>query len=158
MASHQAELAADPSNYSVSNGVISVQPLETLGHYADWAGVRTQRLRDLNGLTYQQNVVVGQTLKLDLSGVSAAEFERRRVAYHRRNQEQFFSSYQIADVADHVIRSGESLWMLAQRTYDVPVWLLRQYNPDLDLDRVRPGTVVKFPRLQPIEGDASLSI
>ncbi len=158
LASHQAELAADPSNYAVSNGVIAVQALETLGHYADWLGVRTQRLRDLNGLTYQQNVVVGQSLKLDFSGVSAAEFERRRVAYHRRNQEQFFSSYHIADVADHVVRSGESLWVLAQRTYDVPVWLLRQYNPDLDLDRVRPGTVVKVPRLQPIEGEASLSI
>jgi len=32
----------------------------------------------------------------------------------------------------------------------VPVWLLRQFNPDLDLDLVRPGTVVKFPELQVI--------
>ena len=58
-----------------------------------------------------------------------------------------------------MIKSGESLWLLAERTYKVPVWLLRQYNPDLDLDRVQTGTVVKFPRLralpdegQPAEG------
>ena len=42
--------------------------------------------------------------------------------------------------------------MLAARTYKVPVWLLRQYNPDLNLDRVIPGTVVKFPRLKKTVG------
>jgi len=158
LASHQAELAADPSDYAVSDGKIFVQALETLGHYADWLEIRTQRLRDLNGLSFQQNVVIGQTLRLDFSRVSAEEFERRRIAYHRQHQEQFFSSHRIEDVEDHVIRRGESLWVLAQRTYNVPVWLLRQYNPDLDLDRVRPGTVVKFPRLRPIENEDQLSI
>jgi hypothetical protein len=27
---------------------------------------------------------------------------------------------------------------------------VRQFNPDLDLDQVNPGTVVKFPELRPI--------
>jgi len=158
LASHQAELAADPSDYGVSADRIAVQALETLGHYADWLEIRTQRLRDLNGLAFHQNVVIGQSLRLDFSRVSPDEFERRRIAYHREHQEQFFSSHQIEDVEDHVVRRGESLWVLAQRTYDVPVWLLRQYNPDLDLDRVRPGTVVKFPRLRPIEAEDQISI
>ena len=44
----QAALAADPSDYSVSTGdTIQVQALETLGHYADWLELPTQRLRDL---------------------------------------------------------------------------------------------------------------
>jgi membrane-bound lytic murein transglycosylase D len=150
-ASHQADLAADPSDYSVSGGTITVQSLETLGHYADWLEIRTQRIRDLNRLAFRQNVVLGQSLRLDFSNVSPEEFEQRRLAYHRQRQERFFSNHQIEDVDDHVIRRGESLWVLAQRTYGVPVWLLRQYNPDLDLDRVSPGTVVKFPRLKPIE-------
>src|SRR5690606_1970725 len=157
LASHQADLAADPSDYSVSSGAIAVQPLETLGHYADWLGVRTQRLRDLNGLQFGQNVVLGQALRLDFSSVTPEEFEQRRIAYHRQHQEEFFSSHHIDNVENHVIRSGESLWVLAQRTYNVPVWLLRQYNPDLDLDRVTPGTVVKFPRLRPIDYEGQLS-
>ena len=157
LASHQADLAADPSNYSVSEDVIVVQPLETLGHYADWLEIRTQRLRDLNRLRFEQNVVLGQTLSLDFSTVPPDEFERRRVAYHRQLQERFFSDHRIENVDDHVVRSGESLWVLAQRTYKVPVWLLRQYNPDLDLDRVAPGTIVKFPRLKLINGDESIS-
>ncbi|HEX7082154.1 MAG TPA: LysM peptidoglycan-binding domain-containing protein [Gammaproteobacteria bacterium] len=158
LASQQAELAADPSDYSVTDGTITVQALETLGHYADWLEIRTQRLRDLNGLPFRRPVVIGQTLKLDFSRVSPEEFEQRRIEYQRRRQEAFFSSYRIEDVEDHVIRRGESVWVLAQHRYHVPVWLLRQYNPDLDLDRLAPGTIVKFPRLRPLtEGDAQVS-
>jgi membrane-bound lytic murein transglycosylase D len=154
LASVQAELAADPSDYSVAaDHSIEVQPLETLGHYADWLGLRTQRLRDLNRLPFQRAVVIGQRIRLDFAIVDPAAFEERRTAYHRALQEAFFSRYRIEDSEAHVVRSGESLWVLAQRHYQVPVWLLRQYNPDLELDRVQPGTVVNFPRLKPLTED-----
>lgn len=151
LASEQAELAADPSDYLVSaSGTIEVQALETLGHYADWLQIRTQRLRDINGMPFRQAVVIGQRLELDFSVVDRATFEQRRVDYQQSTQEAFFLAYQITDTRDHIVRRGESLWVLALRTYQVPVWLLRQFNPDLDLDRVTPGTVVKFPELQAI--------
>jgi membrane-bound lytic murein transglycosylase D len=149
LASAQADLAGDPSDYSVAaDGSIEVQAMETLGHYADWLGIATQRLRDLNGLSFRQAVVIGQRIALDFAQTDIATFERRRIAFQRERQESFFSAYQIESIVDHVVRPGESLWILAQRTYNVPVWLLRQYNPDLNLDRVSPGTVVKFPNLK----------
>ena len=151
LSSVQADLAADPSDYLVSaNNTIEVQALETLGHYADWLQIRTQRLRDINGMPFRQAVVIGQRLELDFSVVDRATFEQRRVEYQQGTQEAFFLAYQITETRDHVVRRGESLWVLALRTYQVPVWLLRQFNPDLDLDRVTPGTVVKFPALQAI--------
>lgn len=151
LASVQAEMAADPSDYLVQEDqTIEVQALETLGHYADWLEIRTQRLRDINGMPFRQAVVIGHRLKLDFSRVSLAVFEERRMAYQRQTQEAFFLAYQVNDTHEHVVRAGESLWVLALRRYQVPVWLLRQYNPDLDLDLVRPGTVVKFPELRPI--------
>jgi len=158
LAVEQADLAADPSDYSVSAGnQITVQALETLGHYADWLGIPTQRLRELNELSFRDAVVVGQKLTLDFADMDAQTFERRRTAYHQQLQTAFFAKYQIADIESHVIKSGESLWLLAERTYKVPVWLLRQYNPDLNFDRIRPGTVVTFPRLQTIAPSAAES-
>jgi membrane-bound lytic murein transglycosylase D len=151
LASNQATLAADPSDYSVSaDNSIEVQDMETLGHYADWLEIRTQRLRDINGMPFEQAVVVGRRIELDFSTVDADLFEARRIAYQAERQESFFLAYQIDTISEHTVRSGESLWLLALREYDVPVWLLRQYNPDVDLDRVRPGTVVRFPRLRSI--------
>jgi membrane-bound lytic murein transglycosylase D len=151
LSAEQAVLAADPTDYSVSaTNQITVQALETLGHYADWAGVPTQRLRELNKLRQNEAVVIGQKITLDLSEIDVPTFEQRRVAYHQQQQSDFFASHQIETIEPHVIKAGESLWVLAERTYKVPVWLLRQYNPDLNFDRVQPGTVVKFPRLKAV--------
>lgn len=154
LASNQATLAADPSDYTVgTDNTIEVQDMETLGHYADWLGIRTQRLRDINGMPFSQAVVVGRRIKLDFSEVDSALFEARRVAYQAERQESFFLAYQIEEIVQHVVSRGESLWVLALREYDVPVWLLRQYNPDVDLDRVRPGTVIRFPKLRELQSD-----
>ncbi len=152
LASEQDMLAADPSDYSVSaTNTITVQALETLGHYADWLEIPTQRLRDVNSLPFREAVALGRSLTLDFATVDIATFEQRRRAYHQQLQSEFFAAYRIENIESHVIKPGESLWVLAERTYNVPVWLLRQYNPDLNFDRIRPGIVVKFPRLKAID-------
>jgi membrane-bound lytic murein transglycosylase D len=154
----QDVLAADPSDYTVSAAnAITVQALETLGHYADWLELPTQRLRDVNSLSFREAVVLGQSLTLDFARVDAQTFEQRRRAYHQQLQSDFFAAHQIEEVQSHVIRPGESLWILAARRYNVPVWLLRQYNPDLDFDRIQPGAVVKFPRLRAIAAESAVA-
>ena len=150
----QTALLSDPSDYSVAaDKSIEVHPLETLGHYADWLGIRTQRLRDINGLAFRTPVEVGNRIRLDLGKVDAKTFEDRRVAFHRVQQDGFFRNNIITGVTEHVISAGESIWILSLRKYDVPVWLFRQYNPELDLHKVRPGVTVNFPVL--VAADAS---
>ena len=150
LASDQAELAADPSDYLVrQDGSIEVQALETLGHYADWLEIRTQRLRDINSMPFREPVVIGRRLRLDFSEVSQDAFEAKRVAFQQETQEAFFQAFDVTGVEHHVVEPGESLWQLALQDFRVPVWLVRQYNPDLDLDRVAPDMVVNFPVLRP---------
>jgi len=144
----QASLLSDPSDYTVAaDGTIEVHPLETLGHYADWLGIRTQRLRDLNGLAFRTPVEVGHRIKLDFDKVSPEQFETLRTQFHRQQQDAFFRTHTITGVTEHVVQSGESVWILSLRKYDVPVWLFRQYNPELDLHNVRRGTRLNFPVL-----------
>jgi len=146
----QTALLSDPSDYTVADdGTIEVQPLETLGHYADWLGLKTQRLRDINGFAFRTPVEVGQRIKLEFRDVDAEQFENLRVDYHRKQQDSFFRTHIITGVQEHTIRRGESVWILSLREYDVPVWLFRQYNPGLDLHRIAPGDTVKFPVLAP---------
>ncbi len=144
----QTTLLSDPSDYTVADdNTIEVQPLETLGHYADWLGLRTQRLRDINGFAFRTPVEVGQRIKLEFGDVDAQAFELLRVDYHRGQQDSFFRKNVITGVTEHTIRSGESIWILSLRQYDVPIWLFRQYNPGFDLHKVTPGTTVRFPTL-----------
>ena len=152
----QASLA-DPSDYSVSDdNTIEILAAETLGHYADWLNIRTQQLRDLNQLDYAKPVVVGRRLKLDFSEVSAAEFTAQRTAHHRGMQDAFFVQYRVTDTTEHQLKEGESVWVLAQSRYKVPVWLLLQYNPDLDFGRVRPGMRIVFPRIERVDHSATV--
>ena len=142
----QTDLLSDPSDYSVAaDGSIEVQPLETLGHYGDWLQIKTQRLRDLNGLAFRTAVEVGGRIRLDLDTVDAKTFEARRIAYHRQQQDNYFRGHVITGITEYTIRNGDSIWVLALRKYDVPLWLFRQYNPSLDLQKIRPGTRVQFP-------------
>ncbi len=146
VAQAQASLAADPSDYSVSDGqTIEVQATETLGHYAEWLDLRASRLRALNNMSYREPVVIGQRIRLDFSQVHIESFEQRRLAYHRALQDEFFAQFRITGTQTHTVLRGDSLWILSKRTYDVPIWLLRQYNPDLDFSSVLPGTPITIP-------------
>ena len=149
-------LLADPSDYVVADdGTIEVQASETLGHYADWLEIRTQQLRDLNGYSFRQPLVIGHRLRLSFSEVNRETFMARRIAHHREIQEAFFVRYRITETTAHNLRRGESVWDLTRQRYKVPVWLLRQYNPDLDIGRVKPGMQVVFPQIERIEMDSS---
>ncbi|MEX1197542.1 MAG: LysM peptidoglycan-binding domain-containing protein [Pseudohongiellaceae bacterium] len=147
------QLAADPSDYSVNgSNMIEIQASETLGHYADWLDIRTQSLRNLNGLAFNQPVIVGDRLRLDFSQVSAEEFELRRRQYHIAQQENFFRNYRIQDVDEYRIAPNDNIARIARQRYSVPLWLLRQYNPDLDFRQVRVGDTVVFPVVSAAEG------
>jgi membrane-bound lytic murein transglycosylase D len=143
------DLAADPSDYGVaSNHTIEVQAAETLGHYAEWLNLRASQLRRINKMRYGKPVVIGKRIKLDFSRVTPEQFEQQRKEYHRVLQEEFFTQFEIAGSEKHIIRRGDSLWTLAKRKYKIPMWLLRQYNPDLSINNVKPGTEVTFPRIE----------
>jgi membrane-bound lytic murein transglycosylase D len=142
---------ADPLDYTVAaDATIEIQAAETLGHYADWLGLDAQRLRDLNGMTSTAELVVGERIRLEFQYVDKTRFESQRIAHHRQIQEDFFIRYRVTATTEHKLQAGESIWQIAQAKYNVPVWLLRQYNPDLDLSRIKPGASIVIPQLQPV--------
>ena len=149
------ELLTDPADYTVSqDGFIEVQSRETLGHYAEWLDLRASQLRELNGMKYGQHVAIGSRMKLDFSRIPREEFERRRVSYQKELQLEFFSRYTIDSTYQYKIRNGESLWVLALRKFKVPVWLLRQHNPDVNFNRIKPGQEIIVPVLVEVNAEA----
>jgi membrane-bound lytic murein transglycosylase D len=142
---------ADTTDYGVGPGnTVVVQAAETLGHFADWSKVSSQSLLALNRLHKNAMVTLGHKVKLDLSRVSAEQFEAARRDYHRQLQETFFATHRISGTENYVIKRGESLWIISQQRSDLPVWLVAEYNPDVDFADVRPGTVIALPRVEGI--------
>ncbi len=147
----QSPLLADPSDYSVAEDLtVQMQAAETLGHLAEWLDLRASRLRTLNGMRFGQPVIIGQLLRVEFAQVSVTEFERRRRAYHQALQETFFAANRIVGTEVHIVRRGESLWSIAQRNPHVPIWLLRQHNPDVDFADVRPKSRIILPLVEAV--------
>tara|TARA_Y100000385_G_scaffold72829_1_gene73465 strand:- start:1797 stop:4139 length:2343 start_codon:yes stop_codon:yes gene_type:complete len=145
-------LAADPSDYSVaSNGSIEAQASETLGHFADWLDIRAWDIRRLNNMAYRDPVIIGKRLSLNFDKVSRADFERRRRDFHFNMQREFFATYRIQDVEEYEIRRGDNISRIARSRYSAPLWLIRQYNPEIDFNRIRVGQKVVFPVLSTTE-------
>jgi membrane-bound lytic murein transglycosylase D len=141
----------DTTDYSVgADNTVVVQAAETLGHFADWSKVSSASLRALNKLHKNAMVTLGHKIKLDLSQVSAAQFESARRDYHRQLQETFFATHRISGTDNYVVKKGESLWIIAQQHSDLPVWLVAEYNPDVDFGDVRPGATIALPRVEAI--------
>jgi len=93
-------------------------------------------------------VLLGRALKLDFSRVDRAQFEQRRRAWHQQLQAEYFAVNRITGTEVYVTRRSDSLWSLTQRNARMPIWLLQQYNPDVDFNALRPGTQIVLPRVE----------
>ena len=60
---------------------------------------------------------------------------------------EYFAAHRITGSDSYVARRGDSLWSVTQRG-GLPVWLLQQYNPDVDFAELRPGTQIVLPKVE----------
>ncbi|MBN1155206.1 LysM peptidoglycan-binding domain-containing protein [candidate division KSB1 bacterium] len=140
------------AEYDTTMGRIYVLPDETLGHYADWLEVRTQQIRDWNGLSYYENLQLNKLLTLHFLTVSQKLFMQRRLEYHKSIEEDFYRSFYVQGVQLHRLQRGESVWELTNVLYEVPYWLMMKYNPNLKLNELHPGDEIIIPIIRSNEG------
>lgn len=130
-------------------GIIHVAAEETLGHYADWLGIPTQRIRTLNRLAYGKAISVGQTIKLPLPSSGSDPFEEQRYEFHQEILEDFFDSFFVAGVDTYEIKSGDTIWSLCLNELEIPLWLLQKYNPAMDFKALKSGDRLIYPLISP---------
>ena len=140
--------SADPADYAVGRDLsIVVQAEETLGHYADWSGININRLRALNKLHRGASVSMGRNFRLDIAAVDIPHFETVRREYHKNLQDAYFATHRISGTENYAVKKGESLWTIRQARPELPVWLIRQYNPKLDFADLHPGSSITLPKV-----------
>ena len=62
---------------------------------------------------------------------------------------EFFGAYTVTGTETHLLSRGDTMWYLARQKYKLPVWLLRQYNPDLDFAALPAGSRLVIPNIEP---------
>jgi len=125
-------------------GFIKVEAEETLSHYAEWLGITTEELRRLNSFRAARGLRLDEEIKVPLQKATKGEFEERRFEYHKQMEEDFYSSYSIAEVQEYAVTNGDNVWKLCQEK-EVPLWLIRKYNAELNLNDLQPAQKVLIP-------------
>ena len=145
----ESMLETDPANYFVDiNGNIEAQASETIGRLANWLDIRAWDIRRLNNMNYRDQIFIGKKILLDFNRISIADFEIIRRNFHSNLQRDFFDTHQIKGSEEHEIGLNDNINRLAKNTYSAPLWLVRQYNPDFDFNRIQVGQKITFPLLE----------
>ena len=139
------------------NGQVTIEPDETLGHFADWLDVPTQTLRRVNRFSYGQAIQLGQLLWLTFQNVTPEKFHRRRLEYHQGIEEDFYGNFIVEGQTIHKVRRGESIWVLCNNTFEVPYWLLKKHNPNKALLNLAAGDEIVVPLVEARDSGAILN-
>jgi len=123
---------------------IRVEVEETLGHYADWLGISTSRIRQLNRL-WRGTIKVNQTIWIPARADSLEQFKAKRLEYHMALEEDFYSQYQVVSVKVKRVTYGENLWSICNDEKEIPLWLFKKYNRDLNIEKIRINTKIRLP-------------
>jgi membrane-bound lytic murein transglycosylase D len=131
-------------------GTIRVEAEETLGHYAEWLNVPAGEIRRLNGFRYGRSLHLSQQIKIPLHRTTKDEFEEKRFEYHEELAEDFFASYRVGKVFTYSIKKGDSIWSLCHQEFEVPLWLIKRYNADVDFNALIPSQQLLIPVVEKI--------
>jgi len=127
---------------------IQVAVDETLGHYADWLGVSTYRIRSLNRMG-RRSLKLHQRILVPMSEDALERFNARRLEYHMALEEDFYNEYEVVEVKTRKVKYGETLWSICNTNNngngEIPFWLFKKYNRDLDMEHIKRNAEVNLP-------------
>ncbi|MCF8057164.1 MAG: LysM peptidoglycan-binding domain-containing protein [Desulfocapsa sp.] len=135
---------------NVAQGTIIIQPEESLELLAGWLKVTPATLRKLNNLPTNGLIHPDEELRIDLSRVSAQKFEEKRFDFHLETEEDFFNTYKVVGVQTYTVKKGDTVWELCRTKFDLPFWLLKKYNIQLNFSGLRSSQQLTIPIVKTI--------
>lgn len=140
-----------------ATGTIQVEVEETLGHYADWLEIPTSKIRSLNRYPFGRSIHYGQKLQLPFGKISKEDFEEKRYLFHKELVEDFFVAFNIDGEKSYRVKKGDNLWTLCSDEFELPFWLIKQYNAGFDFHALRLGAEIKVPMVSKIDADSQVA-
>jgi membrane-bound lytic murein transglycosylase D len=135
---------------------VVIETEETIGHLAEWAQTRSQKIRNLNRMRRRSTIRLGQTLLIPMDEDKVIDFKRERAQYHLGIQEDFYGNYNVTGQDSYTVRRGDTLNGILRR-FSLPFWLVRSQQPENKISfNLKVGDKIVIPKLEPIEEEASL--
>jgi len=87
--------------------------------------------------------------------ISKEQFEETRFEYHKKIHEDFFNFYEIESEQLYQLKKGDNVWTICNDIFEMPVWLLKLYNPKVDFNDLRWSQKLVIPVIKEITPNAA---
>ncbi len=135
---------------NLNRGTITIQPEESVEILADWLKVQPQTIRRLNSFQNNRLLHPDESIHIPLNNISSREFEEKRFDFHLETEEDFFTAYRIVGVQAYTVKKGDTVWEICRKKFDLPFWLLKKYNTNLDFSGLRSSQQLTIPIVKAI--------
>lgn len=141
----------------INSGIyqIFVETDETIGHYAEWAKIKTQRIRELNDLSLRSHIILGQKLLVPLNEEILISFKQERAQFHLGIQEDFYSNYKVSGKDNYVVKRGDTVEFILKE-HSLPLWLLRSMEDNGFDINLKVGQKITIPKIEGLQEESSL--
>ncbi len=129
--------------------IVRVRFDETVSHFADWAGVSARKIRKLNHLSRRRHLHLGMKLKVPTKNASPTLFHARRNQHHQKVEDAYFKKYNVESVRYVKLVTGDTIWEMCDK-HNIPLWLFRKYNAELDINSLKLGTTIALPVIRKV--------
>ena len=127
---------------------LTIEDEETLGHFAEWANIKTNSIRTLNQMRMNQGIHRGEKIKVLIDSKEINNFKEQRNKYHILIQEDFYNSFNITEETQYRVRRGDTLSLILKR-YGLPYWFLRKHQKNGILkDSLSVGQLISIPKVE----------
>ncbi|MEJ2038440.1 MAG: hypothetical protein P8X55_05830 [Desulfosarcinaceae bacterium] len=104
----------------------------------------------MNHLIFGHPLHLDQKIKIPLQRTTAQAFEEQRYEFHKRLQEDFFAVYRISELKPYLVHRGDNYWTLCRDRFEIPMWLLKLCNPDVDLNALQMRQELMVPAIDKV--------
>jgi len=135
---------------------VTVRHAENLVSLAELAKTSVDEIASINALDDFDALRPGDELQLPIpDSVGSVEedgfiglFEEDRIAARQVRVDRFESQKGgVVGVESYRVKTGDNAWTLATKEFEVPLWVLSHYNPDVNMESLRIGQQIQFPSL-----------
>jgi peptidoglycan lytic transglycosylase D len=135
---------------NLRQGTITVLPEESVELLADWLQVNPSAIRKLNAFTVSRVLHPDESILIPLNSIQAKTFEEKRFDFHLETEEDFFDTYKIVGVHSYTVQKGDTVWEICRKKFDLPLWLLKKYNTNLDFSSLQSSQQLTIPIVKTI--------
>lgn len=135
---------------NLQRGTITVLPEESIELLADWLQASPNTIRRLNTFSASRVLHPDESILIPLNSIKAKTFEEKRFDFHLETEEDFFEAYKIIGVHSYTVQKGDTVWDICRKKFDLPLWLLKKYNTNLDFSSLQSSQQLTIPIVKTI--------